>query len=301
MNALCNSQREELRKFLEAGYPKGAPPVTFARYTGQESQSEREELARQPPDILLTNYMMLELILTRQHETDQAVVRAARGLRFLVLDELHTYRGRQGADVALLVRRVREALGRDLLTVGTSATMVSGGEVPDPRGVVAKVATRMFGTEVLPGDIVSEALARITPSDRAPDADKLVAALDAGLPKSPSFEALRAHPIAAWIEIGLGLDWEEGKWARTRSPKSIRQAAEQLASDSGRPPETCEAFLRDFLLLAHRARDGQGRSLFAFRLHQLIAGGGDLFGGPGTSGRALPDTERTAVSTGSGA
>lgn len=131
MNALCNSQLEELRKFLEAGYPKGASPVTFARYTGQESQGERDAIARRPPDILLTNYMMLELILTRQSETDQAVMRAASGLGFLVLDELHTYRGRQGADVALLVRRVREVCNRDLLAVGTSATMASEGAVDD--------------------------------------------------------------------------------------------------------------------------------------------------------------------------
>ncbi len=50
---------------------------------------------------------MLELLMTRFHETDKAVRRHAEGLRFLVLDELHTYRGRQGADVAMLVRRVR--------------------------------------------------------------------------------------------------------------------------------------------------------------------------------------------------
>ena len=36
MNALANSQDEELRKFLEKGYPEGKPPVRFARYTGQE-------------------------------------------------------------------------------------------------------------------------------------------------------------------------------------------------------------------------------------------------------------------------
>jgi len=42
-----------------------------------------------------------------------AIVRHAKGLHFLVLEELHTYRGRQGADVALLVRRVREALNPD--------------------------------------------------------------------------------------------------------------------------------------------------------------------------------------------
>jgi DEAD/DEAH box helicase domain-containing protein len=167
--------------------------------------------------------MMLELILTRQNETDQAVVRAARGLRFLVLDELHTYRGRQGADVALLVRRVREALGRDLLAVGTSATMVSEGDALDRRRVVAEVATRMFGTEVLPDDIVTETLARITPAERAPDVAELAAALDAGLPPSSTFEALREHPVAAWIETHLGLDWEDDKWVRTRFPKSIRQ------------------------------------------------------------------------------
>jgi ATP-dependent helicase YprA (DUF1998 family) len=246
MNALCNSQREELRKFLEAGYLEGASPVTFARYTGQESQPERDELARRPPDILLTNYMMLELILTRQNETDRAVVRAARGLRFLVLDELHTYRGRQGADVALLVRRVREALGRDLLAVGTSATMVSEGEAMDRRRVVAEVATRMFGTEVLPDDIVTETLARITPAERARDAAEIAAALEARLPSNSTLEALREHPVAAWIETRLGLDWEDDKWVRTRSPKSLRHAAEQLASDSGRRRDLCETFSGNF-------------------------------------------------------
>ncbi len=104
MNALANSQLEELDKFL-AGYPEGKQPFTVARYTGQESKAEREVIANNPPDILLTNFMMLELILTRYEDTDRRVVEHCSGLKFLVLDELHTYRGRQGADVALLVRR----------------------------------------------------------------------------------------------------------------------------------------------------------------------------------------------------
>lgn len=103
MNALCNSQREELVKFI-GGSGKDSRPVTFARYTGQESKKDRERIAKNPPDILLTNYVMLELIMTRFLETDKAVREHATGLRFLVLDELHTYRGRQGADVAMLVR-----------------------------------------------------------------------------------------------------------------------------------------------------------------------------------------------------
>ena len=103
MNALANSQMKELEKFLRVGYPNNKGPVTFERYTGQESDEDRQRIIANPPDILLTNYVMLELILTRATERRML---ATKMLQFLVLDELHTYRGRQGADVALLVRRV---------------------------------------------------------------------------------------------------------------------------------------------------------------------------------------------------
>ncbi len=52
MNALCNSQLEELQKYLQLGYGVGQEPVTFARYTGQESTDERDQIAKNPPDIL---------------------------------------------------------------------------------------------------------------------------------------------------------------------------------------------------------------------------------------------------------
>ena len=100
MNALANSQMDELAKFVDRG--PGAPPITFDRYTGQDDQGERRRIAREPPDILLTNFMMLELLMTRQEELDRQVIGNCAGLRFLVLDELHTYRGRQGADVATM-------------------------------------------------------------------------------------------------------------------------------------------------------------------------------------------------------
>jgi ATP-dependent helicase YprA (DUF1998 family) len=119
MNALANSQAGELKKFLHFGYPDGHGPVSFARYTGQESDDERQNIIANPPDILLTNYVMLELILTRRAE--RQLIAAAQGLRFLALDELYTYRGRQGADVALLVRRIRNRLAADQLQcIGTS-------------------------------------------------------------------------------------------------------------------------------------------------------------------------------------
>jgi hypothetical protein len=79
MNALCNSQLQELEKYLTAGFGPGGEPVTYARYTGQESQEERAAIAANPPDILLTNFMMLELLLTRTEPNDRQVIKAAAG------------------------------------------------------------------------------------------------------------------------------------------------------------------------------------------------------------------------------
>jgi ATP-dependent helicase YprA (DUF1998 family) len=136
MNALANSQLQELEKFIDqSGLPDQLRP-TFARYTGQESQEERERIREAKPDILLTNFMMLELLMTRQNPLDRAVIANADGLSFLVLDELHTYRGRQGADVAMLVRRVRDRLcpDKEPICIGTSATMASQGSETDRNG-----------------------------------------------------------------------------------------------------------------------------------------------------------------------
>jgi ATP-dependent helicase YprA (DUF1998 family) len=162
MNALANSQLEELDKFLHGFDPTHAP-FSVARYTGQESAEERQAIANSPPDILLTNFMMLELILTRFEEVDRHVVQNSQGLEFLVLDELHTYRGRQGADVALLVRRLRERLKADhLICIGTSATMSSRGNQSDRNQTVASVASKLFGANVTEHDVISETLERIT-------------------------------------------------------------------------------------------------------------------------------------------
>ena len=71
MNALANSQAGELEKFLKHGF-EGRPPVTFKRYTGQDDDAARNAIIADPPDILLTNYVMLELILTRARTRTRA-------------------------------------------------------------------------------------------------------------------------------------------------------------------------------------------------------------------------------------
>jgi ATP-dependent helicase YprA (DUF1998 family) len=164
MNALANSQMNELEKFIDqSGLPQQLRP-TFARYTGQESSDERARIRDVKPDILLTNFMMLELLMTRQNALDRAVIAYAHGLDFIVLDELHTYRGRQGADVAMLIRRLRDRLSRDRepICIGTSATMATGGSEGDRAKAVAAVASRLFGQAINPDAVIAESLERAT-------------------------------------------------------------------------------------------------------------------------------------------
>ncbi len=277
MNALCNSQCEELERFLKLGYDEDQAPVTFARYTGQESNEERDRIAKNPPDILLTNYVMLELIMTRFLETDKAVRRHAEGLKFLVLDELHTYRGRQGADVAMLVRRVRERFNHDLLCIGTSATMASEGTTESRNEAVASIASRLFGVPVDPTNVVTETLRPMTGHDQEPSGPALKRAIEDGVPAGATHTDLRQHAMSAWVEYKLGLENRDEKLVRTSRPMNILDASKHLETESGLNRERCQRFLSDFLLAAHQCRSEEGRSFFAFRLHQFISGAWNVY------------------------
>lgn len=280
MNALANSQREELDKFLRRGYEGQTLPVTYARYTGQEGEAERERILRHPPDILLTNYVMLELILTRVEE--RQLVNHAGNLRFLVFDELHTYRGRQGADVAMLVRRCREAFGsRHMRCIGTSATMASTGTSEDQARVVAEVATMIFGEDIAPEHVVGESLRRIT-EEQDLTLPGIIARLaqavarDGGPPAD--FDSFRCDPLASWIEDSFGLrrEMQTGKLVR-RVPRPLvgpEGAAAELAALSGLATEQAQAAIERYLYAGSGIEHPEtGFPVFAFRLHQFISRG----------------------------
>jgi hypothetical protein len=286
MNALANSQLEELGKFV--GNVPGTPPVTFARYTGQEDTEERRRIADNPPDILLTNFMMLELLMTRQEEVDRQVMDNCAGLRFLVLDELHTYRGRQGADVALLVRRVRERLRpENLQCIGTSATMASEGSLEDKSRVVARVASKLFSVPIPESNIIVETLERITDpaASAASVAGALGPAIDTGIAPTMTDAELANHPLSVWVETRLGVTFSDvdQRWVRAR-PMTVTEAVRALSSDAGRSEDACRTALRDYLLMTSvperdrlRVEDASDRSFFAFKLHQFISGAGHAY------------------------
>ncbi|SEC02166.1 Helicase conserved C-terminal domain-containing protein [Streptomyces sp. 2131.1] len=275
MNALANSQLKELEKYLRDGYGDGREPVTFARYTGQEDDARRKEIRDNPPDILLTNYVMLELMLTRPADR-ASLIKMARNLEFLVFDELHTYRGRQGADVALLIRRVREACqAAELQCIGTSATMSTEGTLEDQKKVVADVASTLFGTKVRPQHVIGETLVRAT--DPAPGT---VPAERLSVSAAPRAYAELVHdPLARWIEtrFGLATDEETGRLVRQR-PAKIEDAAKGLAAQSGVDESVCADAIRATLETGSQAlHPVTERPLFAFRLHQFLSKGDTVY------------------------
>lgn len=156
MNALANDQLKRLRGLLE-----DFPDVTFGRYTGDAPETDggdgrrpgrpddvpanlrwsRQAMRDEPPNILLTNYTMLEYLLLRRKD-DELFQHGAP--KYFVVDEIHLFGGVLGAEVASLVRRFRQHVGGDdeICMVGTSAT--AGTEEQDR---LLTFASRFFGVE----------------------------------------------------------------------------------------------------------------------------------------------------------
>jgi hypothetical protein len=275
MNALINSQKHGIDRFF-ANLPEADRLVRCERYTGQEREAEKKRIQQNPPHILLTNYVMLELMLTRPDEFP-FVDASTAALHFVVLDELHTYRGRQGADVAMLMRRLRDRSGNpDLLCIGTSATMVSGGTHADRRATVAQVASTIFGVDLPPAHVIEETLTYAVPSFNRPSDSQLHNALLASLPDTIDWHTFQHHPLAAWIEQTFSLDEHDGTLRRAR-PRTLAEGAADLAKRTGVDVAICLEQIRAFFQLGSNVRDLDGKPGFAFKLHQFISQGGAVY------------------------
>ncbi|MBW1794341.1 MAG: DEAD/DEAH box helicase [Deltaproteobacteria bacterium] len=177
MNALANDQYDRFTKYL------GGTGVTFARYTGdtpedeQDAERNNKELRpdglceeaiwyrreiRNPqnlPNILMTNYSMLEYLLLRRLDR----ILFDDRLLFLVLDEVHTYHGARGIEVSCLVRRLKEHVGKldgKLVCIGTSATIKGDGDEP-----VARFGTELFGEGFKPEHVCTEQYQKLPPQE----------------------------------------------------------------------------------------------------------------------------------------
>ncbi|KPF84184.1 hypothetical protein IP70_16725 [alpha proteobacterium AAP38] len=170
LNALANDQLNRIARLLFRDL--GDPGITLGRYTGQvKARATREEeisrlrsspsfidsfgddadvpdnwllsrseMRARPPHILLTNYAMLEHILLLP--TNRPLL-AGADLRWIVLDEIHTYAGAQAIEVSFLLRRLKAHLGipdSQVRCVGTSASLD-----PGRKAELSDFASRLFG------------------------------------------------------------------------------------------------------------------------------------------------------------
>ncbi|WP_351232253.1 DEAD/DEAH box helicase [Streptomyces sp. NPDC002133] len=183
MNALATDQAGRIGDYL--AQPELAQ-VTAGLYIGDKPDTDfrrvmtrREEMRQSPPDVLITNYKMLDLLLQRAE--DRTLWEGA-DIAYVVLDEFHTYDGAQGTDVAMLLRRLASAVGASeagrplgsICPVATSATLGEGGG--DGSGILA-VAEQVFGVPFGPESVIGEE--RLT-------ADQFVGEVDYELPEPPS-------------------------------------------------------------------------------------------------------------------
>ena len=108
LNALIKSQKDRLVAWSEPFNGK----VRFCLYNGDtpdQGKSEwlsevadRRTLRSNPPPILVTNATMLEYMLVRNE--DRPILNQSQGqLRWIVIDEAHTYLGSQAAELTLLL------------------------------------------------------------------------------------------------------------------------------------------------------------------------------------------------------
>jgi superfamily II DNA/RNA helicase len=280
LNALINSQELALIGF-EENYRKrtgNSFPFTYAKYTGQEKQEDRDKVIANPPDILLTNYMMLELLMVRK--TDESLRSSfLDNVEFLVYDELHVYKGRQGADVSLLNRRIKAAAkNKNIICIGTSATMATG-SVDEQKGEVAKVASRFFDGSFLPDDIIVESLTYST-NDIIPTRDQLVDAFHAPI-SDISRNAILQNPIAIWLERTIAIR-NEGIHKRRNEPQSLKSIATKFSELTGIDASASEQKLIEILVWAESlniqsAKDKKKDTVLPFKLHQFISQTGYVY------------------------
>lgn len=146
MNALVNDQIERVRNMLVS-----CPDITFGFFTGDTPEKvcenyrtkykedngviipcnelvSREEIRKNPPHLLFTNYSMLEYMLIRPN--DYSLFRPSKltNWKYVVLDEAHTYKGSLGIEISMLMRRLTALADKKPRFILTSATLGKQGE-----------------------------------------------------------------------------------------------------------------------------------------------------------------------------
>ncbi|MBD2358149.1 DEAD/DEAH box helicase [Tolypothrix sp. FACHB-123] len=307
MNALANDQEIRINEYLrKSGWEGG---VSVAKYDRGTKQAEREELRRNPPHILLTNYMMLEYLLVRP--ADREAIFANHRCRFLVLDEVHSYRGTLGSNIALLIRRLKAHLSNArqdwyanspetskryplLIPVGTSATIKSVAEGIHSQeekirlrdGAVQEFFSKLTGADPQTIRVIGEELEEI---QIPANAQYSFTPSKVGEIDIADLEAVRQ---ALCTLAGKSLDtplntaaqstrllWDLNRWLIS-SPLSLSQIVEKIKSEVTERAQSSNEELYEEVkaaLLAGAALPEGTPGALQLRVHRLIRGGWQFY------------------------
>lgn len=166
MNALATDQAKriaeliyespELRGNVTVGMYVGGREHTPARMMSEQGViTDHETMLNSAPDILMTNYKMLDYLLVRPKDALLWQDNDPETLKYIAVDELHTFDGAQGTDLACLLRRLKRRLGiydGYLCCIGTSATMGS----KENNGSIAEYASEIFGEPFEKDSVITE-------------------------------------------------------------------------------------------------------------------------------------------------
>lgn len=173
MNALASDQASRIAKLVDSNPELKSNNIRVGMYVGGHEKNankmmlpdkvitDHETLIASPPDILMTNYKMLDYLLVRPKDAELWKNNNPETLKYIAVDELHTFDGAQGTDLACLLRRLKARLNilpGQLCCIGTSATM----GVKESADKIRKYAEDVFG-EIFEEDAV------ITEDRLAPD------------------------------------------------------------------------------------------------------------------------------------
>jgi DEAD/DEAH box helicase domain-containing protein len=279
MNALATDQAGRIAEAIYASIALRGR-VTAGLYIGEQDSApqvamtesrvitHKDSMRHIPPDILLTNYKMLDYLLVRPDDRGLWRENGPDTLRYLVVDELHTFDGAQGADVASLIRRIKARLrtpARQLICVGTSATLGSSGEA-DAQQTLAAYATRIFGEPFEAAGVIGEV---VQSPEEFLSADRVLYAGIPGPEAADQLDPLGYESPEAYLEAQQRL-WFGASVAPSGSEEWKLELGRQLRS---------HALLRRLLALAG-ARRGVCRTSRAALGHAAgVYGGGPTCGG----------------------
>jgi hypothetical protein len=305
MNALANDQLQRIQDYLRNAGFSGV--VSVRRYDRSTPQDERQAMRKNPPYILLTNYMMLEYLLVRP--ADREDIFANHRCRFLVLDEVHTYRGTLGSHIALLVRRLRTHLARarqdwqpevsaadqgqrypSLVPVGTSATIKSVSDTAQSHeealrlrdAAVQAFFSKLTGVEADAIRVFGEAIEEIQMPPQAvyPTTPAAPGSIDIDDPESVRLALCTLAGLSGTAPLEEAIRtcrllWDLNRWL-TGAPMSISGIVTRLRQEIPERREAEENALRhevETALIAGAALPDGTPGALRLRAHCLIRGG----------------------------